>query len=914
MDSHRWKRVVRAFFVYLPAIVFVIGLAAYVDAPERLYRATRRSETDHPLSKILSRRTIDALESDEQLRAAYVSVLSTAAASISDLAVRFPDIPQISAVSDILSSHYSTAVPRSSSESSLDVGRRDILSDLFKPIGDLFSGITDGISLQGPAFFLGVGLGEGASQGLNLSTADGTKAVANSVIAANNETPSGLNPALQDAAKGAAATLLGSLDISSLINTDPGQLPKIALGLAEGLGNGTASGLALSERAAALSPPNSTEIPDIVGIFGFGLSKSIASNVDLQGGGGIDLNSILGDVGLGTVAMVAGEGIGNGTATGLGISNNGGPATTGKNLVDAVGGFTFGLSKSLVGGIDLQNGFSLTGGNDSEGGLDIVSMLPSAAMGLGRGLSEGVGIGLGVDADEPVAIEEMPEGQIDIGGATRNFARGLTAGLLSNGTAMKIVTNLGASDNGTDAGVFGDVDIGRVAQGLARGMLQGVGDGIDSVGGVQAIVDGEAALPADMEAAMNITLDFDDSVNGAASGLGLGLGNQGVLVVVQVVQSMKEQAGALARRWLFGPKATPESGLYDETGLVPRQEASDDSGIANIPLLNGTLNFNVSNIITANAITSVAQGAVDALTCQGVGGIASISQGLMKSGIIPDTGGDTSTTNDSGIEMLKQLIPEGTIKLTNEGNNFGINLKQGIETGDLGSAVTVNSNAIAKFLAFIIIHILFAIIIFLNALPAALGLESTRNILDSINKPYVLPNSRRWVNLIWVFLVLPGTILVLVFGSLTMGSASHFRTAHGIFGLILTILALAATALHYLIIIRNAPSTAETKVQQSTSKLPMVRNALNQILLALAAIATFTGFNDLASISLCLVHAIGVEMGIMAGFALAGVWTVGQAVSGLDGYLMFREWRQRKKGGERMAAREKGQVTSGDEA
>lgn len=45
---------------------------------------------------------------------------------------------------------------------------------------------------------------------------------------------------------------------------------------------------------------------------------------------------------------------------------------------------------------------------------------------------------------------------------------------------------------------------------------------------------------------------------------------------------------------------------------------------------------------------------------------------------------------------------------------------------------------------------------------------------------HVLPNVMRWVDIIWLYIMSPLALLGLLFGSLTGGNATHFRTVHSV--------------------------------------------------------------------------------------------------------------------------------------
>jgi hypothetical protein len=75
------------------------------------------------------------------------------------------------------------------------------------------------------------------------------------------------------------------------------------------------------------------------------------------------------------------------------------------------------------------------------------------------------------------------------------------------------------------------------------------------------------------------------------------------------------------------------------------------------------------------------------------------------------------------------------------------------------------------------------------------------------------------------------------------------------------------------------------------------RTSNNQLLQALVIATSFTGFADLSKITICLTQAVvPFEIAVSLGFGLAAVLTIGQAVSGLDLYLQFRDARLRRKG------------------
>jgi hypothetical protein len=526
-------------------------------------------------------------------------------------------------------------------------GGESALATLFSPITDALSGAISGIgnsalaALPGPLFFLGVGLGAGSAQGLELASNETIMQVTKKVAQDSGMEATGLNPAVQSLGMGLTATIIGSVNTSSL--TSGIDIPGVALALGSGLGNGTAVGLQLSSvpmemMISMMNMTNDTSIAGAVGMLGFGLTSSVTSAIN-------------------TTKLI-------------------GMATSG----------------------DAANSFMMA--------------LPEAAKGLGTGLGEGASIGLGLQS-EPAEMPpaKMPDGSVNVGGVVQVFARGLTSGFLQNGTLSKAASSLGNMAVSTGSGGISiggmSVDVGKAAQGFAMGFLQGAGDAVQSMGGVGALLNGTATRPA--SGVPNSTIQFDDSVGGAAAGFGLGIGGQGVFVAQQLISnpnggatpSQNSATVPMAAPAAAGSLAAPATARLRRrvTTISARQQTSPVS----VDTTNG---FNLSVILNAQTISTGAQMGVDALTCQGVGGLGLVLLGLVRSNTISVSGFslDANTT-----DMIKQLIPNGTISVSNEGNTYEIDGQQvsaALDGNVLGAAngVAVNGMKVIAWAAMLVIH------------------------------------------------------------------------------------------------------------------------------------------------------------------------------------------------------------------
>lgn len=714
----------------LSSLVAALGLSGQVDTKI----SAREADVAVLFSGIVSPETARAAAKDQILRRHVEDAVDLVADLSKMLAKRFEDVPELQQASLSLERYRKSL---SDKPSGTKTRRQDLLAGLGGLLGGgtgttpaapgatesgaaagggLLSGLTGGISsalsglgnslLQdagGASMFLGIGLGAGAAQGLNVAPAPMTQQIAAKVAADNGMNASGLNPALQNAAMGATASLLGSVNISSLAAGAGGSLDLngLALGAANGIGNGLSSGLKLSPQAMAMGPPKGNNTADIANTFGFGLTKSLASNIDTSklSANSINISQFTGGVPTSQIAMSLAQGIGNGASSGLKLTQANLAPPAGNTASDALGAFGFGLTNSLTSNL---NTTSLTSGGALQN-ININQIIPNigmTAMSFGSGLGSGAAAGLKLNS--AVVNPPDPNGN-DAPSVAGNFAFGLTKSVTENVNLSQLT-----SGNSPLAGAAGNIDISRAAQGVAMGLVQGAGDAVNSMGGLQALINGTATMPQAGAIQPN-TLAFNDSVGGAAMGLGTGLGGQGTLVGVQLLSQLNVTSlvdGLVGNNTDSGA-AAPSNGtaltrrsVHEvlSSAILPRQE----SGVTTVS--NGN-SFNLSVVFNADTISSVSQRVVSALTCEGVGGLVLVALGLLNSGTI-STNGVTTGVN---VTTLQQVVPKGLIKITSDGNQFAIDGQKVIDNlqGNLLSAadgITINGNTAIRFAVFLAIH------------------------------------------------------------------------------------------------------------------------------------------------------------------------------------------------------------------
>ncbi|PMB73131.1 hypothetical protein BM221_000551 [Beauveria bassiana] len=563
------------------------------------------------------------------------------------------------------------------------------------------------IDFNSAALSVGDGIGSGAALGLKLAQND----------TSGFGTPSGMSaPSMADLPKiagtlafGVSKSLTQSLNTSgvSVSNLLPADLDigGIVMGAGRGLGGGASAGLGLTGSADSSSSGSSNisaralpdSLKDVAGLvekFTFGLGNSFTDKINLTSQAN-NLASALPSVDLGATVSSVGSGLGLGLAKGLDLSAKAitppeRPSSI-KDLPQLAGTFAFGLSDALTSQLNISG---LTSGLTKNVGGLVAKFAAPVASGLGKGIGTGAAVGLGLQPESEAATsvqEASPQnGDIDAEGLTQSFAEALVSRFLANDTAGELIKSL-SGGNGTDGAgsLLSNIDVPRLANGLARGLLTGAGDGVQALGGINALVSGKTvALTGPVS---ETKVDFDDSASGAAVGLGQGLGTSGVLTVQKL----------LARSMSASANPTDNSSNPQRRDLAVfdrRQDNNNNNNDGASPPINLTL------FADASAISSLGQKGVDVLTCDGIAGLLLVASGLQKSGTV--SGG---TPSGNTLDTLKSLIPMGTIQVKSQGNTFAIDgtkLAENLGKPDFNvlSTLSINGSSFAKYTAFLVLH------------------------------------------------------------------------------------------------------------------------------------------------------------------------------------------------------------------
>lgn len=504
-----------------------------------------------------------------------------------------------------------------------------------------------------------------------------------------------------------------------------------------GLGEGAAEGLNLpmnmspnNMRKRAAAGMNSTAGGLDINKVAFGFTKSLSSSflgaVDIQKiasqamGGGSNLTAGLATM-VGPTIVGAAGGLGSGAAQGLGLQNAVAVSPTGPNTAapEVAHNAAFELTTSFLANGTLQSLQTKLMSVMSMSTTNITSMLGPAAQGAGSGIGQGVAVGLGLQ-DQNTA--QAPMGG-DVAMVSRDFTFGLTSNFLANGTVEKLQAKatslLGANSSmGGVMSALKGVEVSKAAEGLARGLVDGAGQSVANMGGFQAILNGANATEVMMQAATPIFMsaNFNDTTGGVATSFGQGLGGQGVTVLAQMLgksMSMSPDGKLTPASSEMQPAAAPmapsEAPMAPMTNLSTRARSYNSSSVIRrtVPGKPGfpdlservdTPAINISEIsndlisgVNVTSLDVLLQKGVDTLTCQGIGGLVQIFQGLQASGSIP------SSFLMSGKSVM---LPNATFTIESQDNKFTVN-PANIE-------ILVNGVTITRLIILIVVHGMFA--------------------------------------------------------------------------------------------------------------------------------------------------------------------------------------------------------------
>lgn len=185
------------------------------------------------------------------------------------------------------------------------------------------------------------------------------------------------------------------------------------------------------------------------------------------------------------------------------------------------------------------------------------------------------------------------------------------------------------------------------------------------------------------------------------------------------------------------------------------------------------------------------------------------------------------------------------------------------------------------------VHGLSMIIAFFLVYPIILLMESSTVLCDLINRPVAKITVQKWESALRILVFTPLVIAGLVTGILGMGSSDHFRTEHGVIGVITVVFAGFVSILYFF------GFCFDNRMRRTARGMRWLQNAhyfdmfVCQVILMLSGFVLTNGFDDLSVMGLCYIEistAGAVSLGMIAAF----VWNSSMVLMTAQWFLVRR--------------------------
>ncbi|KAF4437553.1 hypothetical protein F53441_13002 [Fusarium austroafricanum] len=233
------------------------------------------------------------------------------------------------------------------------------------------------------------------------------------------------------------------------------------------------------------------------------------------------------------------------------------------------------------------------------------------------------------------------------------------------------------------------------------------------------------------------------------------------------------------------------------------------------------------------------------------------------------------------------IFSEGPYMANATGNVFSIDLDS--------KFFIVNDVDQDTFITLTYIHALCLIIAFFFVYPIILLMDSSTVLCDLINRPVAKHIVAKWESALRAFVFTPLVIAGLVTGIIAMGDSDHFRTEHGVLGLVTVVFAGFASLLYFF------GFFFDTRMRRTAMGMRWLQNVhycdmfVCQVILMLSGFVLTNGFDDLSVMGLCYIQ-ISTAWAVSLGMIAAFVWNSAMVLMTAQWFLVRRARPETERG------------------
>ncbi|KAH7207642.1 hypothetical protein BKA60DRAFT_578272 [Fusarium oxysporum] len=222
------------------------------------------------------------------------------------------------------------------------------------------------------------------------------------------------------------------------------------------------------------------------------------------------------------------------------------------------------------------------------------------------------------------------------------------------------------------------------------------------------------------------------------------------------------------------------------------------------------------------------------------------------------------------------------------GGPYTFNATGNLFTVDLATKhFDVNTVDQDTFITLTYVHALCMIIAFFLVYPIILLMESSTVLCDLINKPVAKHTVRKWESVLRAFVFTPLVIAGLVAGIIAMGSSDHFRTEHGVIGLVTVVFAGFASLLYFFDFFFGSRMGRTPMGMRWLQNIKYFDMFVCQVILMLSGFVLTDGFDDLSVMGLCYIQ-ISLAWAVSLGMIAAFVWNSAMVLMTAQWFLVRR--------------------------
>jgi hypothetical protein len=259
------------------------------------------------------------------------------------------------------------------------------------------------------------------------------------------------------------------------------------------------------------------------------------------------------------------QGIGQGTAMGLNLTQTNFAPTNSSEFMSVVSNLGLGIALPIAENMDVSKFLNKPSGTTHQFMEQLSEIAVAAGQGFGEGASRGMDC-MKSNASGPMFRKRSNSADpnaMDLPGTVGNFAIGLSQSFLGSVNLSEMLT-VGMNH----------IDLPKVAEGAARGIAEGTIHALSKGGGLSKVLAGD--FPKELAtnlSALPLTT-FNDSAHGSVVSFMRGLSGEGVLLLAQMAKT--EKNSSLSRREVdcvsnsVGKASTPGSNYNTDLYLQHR--------------------------------------------------------------------------------------------------------------------------------------------------------------------------------------------------------------------------------------------------------------------------------------------------------------------------------------------------------